>query len=68
VRLIGAEVVLTGIRPEVAQTLVTIGADLSDIPTRGALRSGIAYAMTQRRGAPADSSSGAGRWLPGTPR
>jgi rsbT co-antagonist protein RsbR len=50
VRLIGAEVVLTGIRPEVAQTLVTVGVDLSDIPTRGTLRSGIAYAMTRQRG------------------
>jgi len=47
VRLIGAEVVLTGIRPEVARTLVTMGVDLSGIPTRGTLRSGIAYAMTR---------------------
>jgi len=58
VGLIGAEVVLTGIRPEVAQTLVTIGVDLADIPTRGALRSGIAYAMTRPRGAQADSGGG----------
>jgi rsbT co-antagonist protein RsbR len=50
VRLIGAEVVLTGIRPEVAQTLVAIGADLSGIPTRGTLWSGITYAMTRRGG------------------
>lgn len=46
-RLIGAEVVLTGIRPESARTLVTMGVDLSDMPTRGTLRSGIAYAMTR---------------------
>ena len=50
VRLIGAEVVLTGIRPEVAQTLVAIGADLSGIATRGTLWSGITYAMTRRGG------------------
>lgn len=50
VRLIGAEVVLTGIRPEVARTLVAIGADLSGIPTRGTLWSGITYAMTRRGG------------------
>jgi rsbT co-antagonist protein RsbR len=37
--------VLTGIRPEVAQTLVTIGADLGRIVTRGTLQAGIAYAM-----------------------
>jgi anti-anti-sigma regulatory factor len=44
VRLLGAQVVLTGIRPEVAQTLVGLGADLSDIITHSNLQSGIAYA------------------------
>lgn len=46
VRLLGAEVVLTGIRPEVAQTLVTLGQDLTreGIVTRGNLEGGIAYA------------------------
>ena len=48
VQLLGAEVVLTGIRPEVAQTLVTLGTDLSRIVTRGSLQSGIAYAMGRR--------------------
>lgn len=46
--LLGAEVVLTGIRPEVARTLVGLGADLQDIVTRGTLQSGIAYAMSRR--------------------
>ena len=45
VRLLGAEVILTGIRAEVAQTLVHIGADLSDLTTRSTLQSGIAYAL-----------------------
>lgn len=44
VKLLGAQVVLTGIRPEVAQTLVGLGADLSGIVTRSSLQSGIAYA------------------------
>jgi rsbT co-antagonist protein RsbR len=44
VRLLGAQVVLTGIRPEVAQTLVGLGVDLSSIITRGTLRDGIAHA------------------------
>jgi anti-anti-sigma factor len=44
-RLLGAEVILTGISPEVAQTLVQIGADMSALTTRGALQSGIAYAL-----------------------
>jgi anti-anti-sigma factor len=46
VKLLGAQVVLTGIRPEVAQTLVGLGADLSGIITRSDLQSGIAYATT----------------------
>lgn len=48
VRLLGAQVVLTGIRPEVAQTLVGLGADLREIVSRSTLQSGIAYAMAQR--------------------
>jgi rsbT co-antagonist protein RsbR len=44
VKLLGARVVLTGIRPEVAQTLVSLGTDLSGITTRSSLQSGIAYA------------------------
>lgn len=42
VRLLGATVVLTGIGPAMAQTLVSLGADLSSIETRGSLQRGIA--------------------------
>jgi PAS domain S-box-containing protein len=45
VQLLGAQVVLTGIRPEVAQTLVGLGVDLSGIITRSTVQSGIAYAL-----------------------
>lgn len=45
VRLLGAHVILTGIRPEVAQTLVGLGLDLSGIVTRSTLQSGIAFAL-----------------------
>jgi anti-anti-sigma regulatory factor len=45
VKLLGARVVLTGIRPEVAQTLIGLGLDLSGITTRATLQSGIAAAM-----------------------
>lgn len=45
VALLGAKVVLTGIRPEVAQTLVGLGVDLSNIITRSTLRDGINYAL-----------------------
>jgi PAS domain S-box-containing protein len=44
VRLLGARMVLTGIRPEVAQTLVGLGVDLGEIITQSSLQSGIAYA------------------------
>lgn len=50
VRLLGAQVILTGIRPEIAQTLVQLGIDLSSITTRGILRDGIAYALRQEFG------------------
>jgi rsbT co-antagonist protein RsbR len=48
VRLLGAQVVLSGIRSEVAQTLVRLGADMSGIITHGTLQNGIAYAMARR--------------------
>lgn len=48
VRLLGAQVMLTGIGPVMAQTLVHLGADLSTIITRSTLQSGIAYAREQR--------------------
>jgi PAS domain S-box-containing protein len=48
VKLLGAQVVLSGIRPEVAQTLVGLGVDLSGIVTSSTLQSGIAHAITKR--------------------
>lgn len=40
VRLLGGQVILTGIRPGIAQTLVHLGVDLSEIITRSSLASG----------------------------
>jgi anti-anti-sigma regulatory factor len=45
VKLLGAKVVLTGIGPTMAQTLVHLGADLSSIVTQGSLQQGIGYAL-----------------------
>jgi PAS domain S-box-containing protein len=47
VRLLGAEVVLTGIGPEVARALVELGSDLGGIVTRGTFQGGIAYALAR---------------------
>lgn len=48
VQLLGAQVVLTGIQPGIAQTLVQLDVDMRGIITHGSLQSGIAYA--QRKG------------------
>ena len=47
-QLLGAQVVLTGIRPEVAQMLIGLGIDLQNIVTRSSLQSGIGYAIGRR--------------------
>ena len=47
-RLLGTEVVLVGIRPEVAQSLVGLGVDLSNVTAQSSLQSGIAYAITRQ--------------------
>jgi rsbT co-antagonist protein RsbR len=49
VQLIGAELVLTGIRSAVAQSLVQAGVDLRGLVTYGDLQTGIAYAMSRIR-------------------
>ncbi len=46
-RLLGAEVILTGIRPEIAQTLVALGVDLNQVVTRSNLQMGIEYALVK---------------------
>jgi rsbT co-antagonist protein RsbR len=45
VRLLGAQVVLTGVRPAIAQTLVHLGIDLTDIITRSSLGAGLKVAL-----------------------
>lgn len=45
VQLLGARVVITGIRPEIAQTLVNLGVNLQNIMTMNSLQNGISYAM-----------------------
>ncbi len=45
VRLLGAEVVLTGVRPVIAQTLVHLGIDLPNVTTRSSLAAGLRVAL-----------------------
>jgi rsbT co-antagonist protein RsbR len=47
-RLLGAEPVLVGIRPELAHTIVGLGLDLSSLVAQADLQSGIRYAATRR--------------------
>ena len=45
VRLLGARVVLTGVSPAIAQTLVHLGVDMTDIVSRASLSAGLSYAL-----------------------
>jgi rsbT co-antagonist protein RsbR len=48
VKLLGAEVVLTGLQAGIARTLVDLGADLGDIRTLATLESGISLLLRRR--------------------
>ncbi|MGM7724403.1 STAS domain-containing protein [Metabacillus sp. Hm71] len=51
VRLVGAKCLIVGIRPEIAQTIVNLGIDLSQVITKNSLQKGIesALEMTNRQ-------------------
>ena len=44
-RLMGADCIISGIRPEIAQTIVHLGIDLSQIITKASLASALLYAF-----------------------
>ena len=44
--MLGTKVILTGISPSTAQTMVKLGIDMSGVPTRGSLKAGMALALT----------------------
>ncbi|HZF54169.1 MAG TPA: AAA family ATPase [Polyangiaceae bacterium] len=46
-RLLGSKAILTGLRPEVAQTLVNLGIDLGMLTTHGTLQSAVRYALAE---------------------
>ncbi|MCO5974996.1 STAS domain-containing protein [Actinoallomurus soli] len=47
VRLMGARCVVSGIRPQIAQTIVQLGIDLGDITTRATLADALEWALAQ---------------------
>lgn len=49
VQLMGSEAIITGIQPEIARALVSLGIDLSDVTTRSTLSDGLKEAF-QRMG------------------
>ena len=49
-RLMGADCIISGIRPQIAQTIIHLGIDLSDVVTKATLADAFAVAL-QRTGA-----------------
>lgn len=50
IRLLGAEGIVTGIQPNVAATMVTLGFDLGTIKTLGTLRAALEFCIKRLRG------------------
>jgi len=46
-RLMGAECIISGIRPQIAQTIVHLGVDLGDVTTKASLQSALAIALNR---------------------
>ena len=47
IRLMGAECIITGIRPQIAQTVVHLGIDLQGIATKATLADGLLLALNR---------------------
>lgn len=48
VRMLGSQMIFTGIKPEVAMTMVHLGIDLGEIITRATLQEGVEYALSEK--------------------
>jgi anti-anti-sigma factor len=46
-QLLGAQIILVGLRPELAQTIVGLGITLNGLVTRANLQHGVSYALTK---------------------
>jgi rsbT co-antagonist protein RsbR len=49
VRLLGATLILVGLSPGVAATIVELGVDLTGLVTLGTLQAGLAHALKLRK-------------------
>lgn len=47
-RLMGTHCVISGIRPQIAQTIVTLGIEFGDIVTKPTLADALAYTLAHR--------------------
>jgi rsbT co-antagonist protein RsbR len=48
-RLMGAECIISGIRPQIAQTIVHLGVELTDVVTKASLADAFAIALERSR-------------------
>ncbi|MCP1661453.1 MAG: STAS domain-containing protein [Methanocalculus sp. MSAO_Arc1] len=48
VKMLGSQMIFTGIKPEVAMTMVHLGIDLGEIITRATLQEGVEYALSEK--------------------
>ncbi|MEW5765825.1 MAG: STAS domain-containing protein [Acidobacteriota bacterium] len=57
-RLMGAECIISGIRPQIAQTIVHLGINLSDVPTKSTLADAFRLALARIGGGPRPQKEG----------
>jgi rsbT co-antagonist protein RsbR len=60
-RLMGAECVVSGIRPAIAQTIVHLGLDLGTVKTRASLADALGYCLHELGTNIVQAPDGAGR-------
>jgi rsbT co-antagonist protein RsbR len=65
-RLMGADCIISGIRPQIAQTIVHLGVDLNNVITKATLADAFAIALA-RNGLTVLAASGASARQPGKP-
>jgi rsbT co-antagonist protein RsbR len=46
-RLMGAECVISGIKPQIAQTVVALGIEFGDVPTRASMAEALSWALSR---------------------